>query len=126
LRHTGFVRAVLALSVVAFGLACGQAGAETESAEQARRAQLVIVSTDPLVVRGLGFRPVERVKLLVTVGGRAVPAGGVRASRAGRFSVRLSASAGSSDAVVVQAIGARGSRATADVSTPTGTLAPRP
>jgi hypothetical protein len=120
------VRAVLALGIVAFGIACGPAGAETTSTEQSRRAQLAIVSTDPLVVRGLGFRPGERVKLLVTVGGRSVPAGGVRTSRAGRFSVRLSAAAAASDAVVVQAIGARGSRASADVSTPTGTLAPRP
>jgi hypothetical protein len=120
------VRAVLALSIVAFGIGCGPAGAETEPTEQARRTQLVIVSTDPFVLRGLRFRPGERTKLLVTVGGRAVPAGAVRASRAGRFSVRLSAAVGASDAVVAQAIGARGSRATADVSTPTATLAPRP
>ena len=120
------MRVVLAVSIVAFGIACGPAGAETESTEQARRAQLFLVSTDPLVVRGLGFRPEERVKLLVTVGGRAVPVRGVRASRAGRFRVRLGAAVGASDAVVVQAIGVRGSRATVDVSTPTGTLAPRP
>jgi hypothetical protein len=86
----------------------------------------VIISSDPLVVRGLRFESRERVKLLVTVGGRAAPVGAARASQGGRFTARLRASPGSSDAVIVQAIGARGSRATADVSAPTGTLAPHP
>jgi hypothetical protein len=120
------VKAVLAISITAVAVACGSAGAETQLTEQSRRAQLLIVSPDPLVVRGLRFGPGERVKLLVTVGGRAAPASAVQASRAGRFSARLRARAGGAEAVVVQAIGAQGSRATADVATPTGTLAPPP
>ena len=102
--------------------ACGAAGAE----DRAGRASLSIVSEQPLVVRGQGFKPGERVKLLVTVGGRAAPTGAARASRAGRFTARLRAAARPSEAVVVQAVGARGSRATVDVAVPTGTLAPRP
>jgi hypothetical protein len=85
----------------------------------------VIVSSDPLVVRGLRFEPGERVKLLVTVSGRAARVGAARASQFGRFTARLGAATGS-EAVVVQAIGTRGNRATADVAVTTGTLAPPP
>jgi hypothetical protein len=120
------VKAALLVSVTVVAVACGPAGAETQASEESRRAQLVIVSSDPLVVRGLRFKAGERVKLLVTVGGRAAPMGAARASQAGRFTARLRAPASSSKAVVVQAIGARGSRATADVSAPTGTLTPSP
>jgi hypothetical protein len=120
------VRTLLAVSVLAFGVACATADAETGLSDQSRRAQLFIVSTDPLVVRGVRFAPGERVKLLVAVGGRSVRTSAVRASRAGRFRVLLQASAVASEAVVVQAIGARGSRASADVAAPTGTLAPKP
>jgi hypothetical protein len=119
------VRAVVLVSLTAVAVACGSAGAETRSPEQSH-AHLAILSTDPLVVRGLRFEPDERVKLLVTVGGRSARADAARASRAGRFASRLRAPAGSSEAVVVQAIGARGTRATADIAAPTGTLAPSP
>jgi hypothetical protein len=120
------MRAALLIGITAVAVACGPAGAETQASEESRRAHLAIVSSDPLVVRGTRFKAGERVKLLVTVGGRAAPVGAARASQAGRFTARLRAPASSSDAVVVQAIGARGSRATADVSAPTGTLAPAP
>jgi hypothetical protein len=123
--HTETVRLVLAVGIMAASVACGSADAETQLTERPR-ARLVIVSTEPLVVRGLGFEPRERVKLLVTVGGRAAPTGAARASRAGRFSVRLRASTAVAEAIVVQAIGARGSRAMTDQLVTTDTLAPAP
>ena len=123
--HTETVRLMLAIGILAASVACGSADAETRLTERPR-ARLVIVSTEPLVVRGRGFEPRERVKLLVTVGGRAGPAAAARASRAGRFSVRLRAPAAAAEAIVVQAIGARGSRAMADQLVTTGTLAPAP
>jgi hypothetical protein len=119
------VRAVLLLSIAAAALACGSAAAATWAPERPR-AQLVISSLDPLVVRGTGFLPGERVKLLVSAGGRSAPTGAARASGTGRFTARLKAAWSLSGAVVVQALGARGSRATVDVSAPTGTLAPSP
>jgi hypothetical protein len=119
------MRVVLAVAVIVFAVACGPAGAETQTTE-ARRAHLVIVSTDPLVVRGLRFEPGERVKLLVTAGGRAAPMSAARASSAGRFTARLGRTVAAREALVVQAIGSRGSRAMADISAPTGTLVPSP
>ena len=119
------MKAVVPLGIAVVVVACGSAGAATWAPERPR-AELAIVSTDPLVVRGKGFLPGERVKLLVTAGGRAARTGAARASGVGRFTARLDATSSPSRAIVVQAIGARGSRATADVSAPTGTLAPAP
>jgi hypothetical protein len=120
------VRSALLIGVIVFGAVCGSALAETSAPEQAGGARLGIVSEDPLVVRGCGFKPGERVKLVVAVGGKASAATATRASRAGRFKVRLRTKTRPSDALVVQAVGARGSRATADILVPTGTLAPPP
>ena len=117
---------MLLVTLIVFAAACGTAGAETTGPEQAREARLSIVSEDPLVVRGTGFRPGERVKLLFAVRTRSGAIGAARASQAGRFTARLGVSAKPMHALVVQAIGARGSRATAEISVPTDTLAPRP
>jgi hypothetical protein len=119
------VKAVFPIGIAAAVVAGGSAGAATWAPERPR-AELAIVSTDPLVVRGKGFLPGERVKLLVTAGARAARTGAARASGVGRFTARLDASLSPSRAIVVQAIGVRGSRATVDVSAPTGTLAPAP
>lgn len=115
-----------AIGVLAVATACGAADEAPRAREQARAPSLAVVSQQPLVVRGVGFRAGERVKLLVTVGGRAAPTGAARASASGRFTARLGSGVGPADAVVVQAIGAGGSRAMVDVAVPTGTLAPRP
>jgi hypothetical protein len=66
---------------------------------------------DPLTLRGTAFKPGERVKLLLS----APPVSrtkAVRAGELGRFRVVFAIAPGRCDAVVVQAIGSRGSRAT--------------
>jgi hypothetical protein len=86
------------------------------SANAAKRPALTIVDTSPLVVRGANFKPAERVKLLVNYGKPLSRA--VRAGPRGGFVVRLGVSVNGCTAVVVQAIGARGSRAMADLTMP--------
>jgi hypothetical protein len=68
------------------------------------------VDLDPLTLSGSGFHANERVKLLVSpaVGSPRTVRAGVR----GRFRVVFRLTVGRCDSVVVQAIGARGSRAT--------------
>ena len=66
---------------------------------------------DPLTLAATNFRPNERVKLLLS----APPVSSSRTVRAGvrgRFRVVFRVAVGRCDSVVVQAIGARGSRAT--------------
>jgi hypothetical protein len=67
------------------------------------------VDFDPLTLSATGFRANERVKLLVSAPA-AVSSRTVRADR-GRFRVVFRVAVGRCDSVVVQAIGARGSRA---------------
>jgi hypothetical protein len=100
----------LALSVVA-SVACG-----STQASSSRTPRLEIASTAPLIVDGRGFVPGERVKLLVTAGrplARVVSAG-----PRGGFRARWQISTGRCEAVVVQAIGSRGSRAMVDLTAP--------
>lgn len=69
------------------------------------------VDLDPLTLSATGFRANERVKLLLS----APPVSSSRTVRAGirgRFRVVYRLTLGRCDSVVVQAIGARGSRAT--------------
>ena len=69
------------------------------------------VDLDPLTLSATGFRANERVKLLLS----APPVSSSRTVRAGvrgRFRVVFRIAVGRCDSVVVQAIGARGSRAT--------------
>ncbi len=68
------------------------------------------VDLDPLTLSATGFRANERVKLLLS----APPVSSTRTVRAGvrgRFRVVFRVGLGRCDSVVVQAIGARGSRA---------------
>jgi hypothetical protein len=83
----------------------------------ARRATLRITDLTPLTVRGTHFAPRERVKLLVNAGRPLTKT--VRAGPRGRFVARLGVRVDAGIcSVVVQAIGAAGSRATADVLRP--------
>ena len=77
--------------------------------------RLALVSDEPVTVAGVGFRPYERVRLLITPGPSTR---NVRAGRLGRFRVTLRASMPRCEGVVVQALGARGSRAMIDRSGP--------
>ena len=72
---------------------------------------------DPLTLRGTSFKPGERVKLLLSAS-PVVRSKVVRAGELGRFRVVFNVAPGRCDSVVVQAIGARGSRATFRRDTP--------
>ena len=78
--------------------------------------RLTIVSTSPLTAGGRGFRPNERVKLVAT--GQGVESKTIQASPRGVFSARFGLSPAAGAAVVIQAIGSRGSRAMVDVTQP--------
>jgi hypothetical protein len=101
---------LLALMLVA--VLCGSAAA----AGDARRPALRIVDLAPLTVRGTSFGPRERVTLLVNAGKPIRKR--VLAGPRGGFTVRLGVRVEGCTAVVVQAIGARGSRAMVDVTRP--------
>jgi hypothetical protein len=99
-------------------LALGLAGGGL-AADQAKRPRLQILDTSPLTIRGTGFEARERVRLLV--GSPKPLSKSVKAGVRGRFVARFAVHAGHGEAVVVQAIGSRGSRATIDITTPHGT-----
>ena len=82
-RHTSTMLALLALALAALTVtAAGAAAGKTPA--------LRVLDADPLVVRGAGFKPGERV--LVRATGRTEPlAKRVRASRTGVFTVRFDA-----------------------------------
>jgi hypothetical protein len=98
------MRAIVLGVVVAAFLVVGMAAASSSP-------RLVLVSGDPVVVGGTGFRPSERVRLLVTPGPATRT---VRAGKLGRFRTTLGLSIPRCGGVVVQALGDRGSRALID------------
>jgi hypothetical protein len=77
----------------------------------AARPALRPLDLDPLTLSGTGFRKNERVTLLLAAP-PVVKSRIVRATARGRFRVVFRIAVGRCDSVVVQAIGARGSRAT--------------
>ena len=100
--------AVVGLALVSSSVALGEA--------DAKRPSLRITDLAPLTVRGVNFKPGERVKLLVNAGGPVSK--GVRAGPRGGFVARLGVSVGGSCSAVVQAIGKAGSRALVDLTRP--------
>jgi hypothetical protein len=102
-------------SAVAATLLLGVCGSALAGA-QARRPTLRILDVAPLKVQGANFKPGERVTLLVNAGRPLTK--GLKAGGHGGFTVRLGVSVKGCTAVVVQAIGARGSRAMADLTMP--------
>jgi hypothetical protein len=102
---------------VALVLAALLAASCARAATQGSRPTLRIASDKPFVVVGTGFRSGERVKLLVSTPKPDVRT--VRAGSRGRFRLVLRvALPWCGGALVVQAIGAHGSRATVDRSAP--------
>ena len=73
--------------------------------------QLRLASTEPAVVVGLGFRPHERVRLLITPGPSTRT---VRAGERGRFRATVRLGIPRCGSFVVQALGNHGSRAMID------------
>jgi hypothetical protein len=110
MRRTGVTVAVMLTLFTPAAL--GSTGSEAAS----KRPSLRFVDLDPLTVRGLNFKPGERVKLLVNADGPHRLA--AKASPRGDFTVRLAFKLDRCTAVVVQAIGNKGSRAMVDVTTP--------
>jgi hypothetical protein len=96
-------RVVLGVAVCAL-LQVGWASASTAP-------QLRIVSTAPAVVVGIGFRPNEKVRLLITPGPSTRT---LRAGQRGRFRTTFRLILPRCGSVVVQALGNRGSRAMVD------------
>jgi hypothetical protein len=97
------VRALASAAVAALVLGVGS------SASAAPRAQLRLVDLQPLVVQGTTFRAGERVTLLVSAG-KPVTRHVIAGPRGG-FRVRFAFGVPKCTSVDVQAIGARGSRA---------------
>ena len=86
--------------------AASGAGAET-------RAALRALDRSPLVVRGTGFEPLERVKLSAQTAGGARIVRRPTASRAGAFTARFDVALGGCNGIrSVTAVGAKGSTAT--------------
>jgi hypothetical protein len=94
------------MRLLALGLVLAVAGI---GATNGPRATLRAIDLEPLTLRGASFKPSERVKLLVAAPKPSQRV--VRADARGRFRVVLALAVDGCDAVVVQAIGARGSRA---------------
>jgi hypothetical protein len=112
--HTWLVRAV-ALGISFLAALVAMAAASAQAAES-RTPMLRIVSDRPFVVVGSGFRSHERVKLLVSASSPLVRS--VRAGSLGRFRIALDLVVSHCGGVVVQALGARGTRATVDRAGP--------
>jgi hypothetical protein len=100
------------------GSGCGAAPSGPVRSEPSPGAVLRLVALDPPTVRGSGFRPRERVTLLVSAGPGKSTRRRVTAGPRGGFTVRLPRAAGTSEALVVQAVGNRGSRAMVDMTQP--------
>lgn len=94
--------------------ACLLATAGTAAAEPrataGKEASLVAVDLQPLVVRGTGFEPGERVRLVLNVGEGQLWRMKV-AGPGGGLTTRFGVSIGGCGRVTVQAFGSRGSRA---------------
>jgi hypothetical protein len=83
----------------------------TASAQAARSVtpRILLVERAPLVVRGAGFRPGERVRVLLLAGSRVTAV--TRVSQAGTFVVRFERSVGRCTRFSLLASGSGGSRA---------------
>jgi hypothetical protein len=74
-----------------------------------KRAQLQILDTRPLLVRGVGFKPAERVRVLVETDPRS-RSRTTRANLAGRLTVTFDVTVPYCGSFTLQAVGATGSR----------------
>jgi hypothetical protein len=79
-------------------------------------AMLREIDNDPLTVRGVRFKPNERIKLVVAASSKGLTRT-VRAGRRGGFVVSLDVTVDESRSAVVQAFGSRGSRASLHLDT---------
>jgi hypothetical protein len=104
-------RAALLLALIAF-FAATVAGGSSASGRGQSRARLMLLDTDPLTFRGTGFKPHERVRIVVDESGEAY-ARSATGSAAGAFTMRMPGVGASGCAgFAATATGNRGSRAT--------------
>jgi hypothetical protein len=75
---------VRTLASVLVAISLGVAATSASGSEQKQRPTLRASSLSPLVLRGVRFRPLERVRLIVTVSGETRQKA-VRATRIGAF-----------------------------------------
>jgi hypothetical protein len=106
MRKTAILLMALALAGVV------AAEVSTASGLQTTRARLLLVDTEPLTFRGLGFKPNERVQLVAVAGARSVRRVAT-GSASGTFTMRVpGVNANNCAGFSVTATGGRGSRAT--------------
>jgi hypothetical protein len=106
-RGTGLAAVAIALVVVPGGL----------SSTPRPKPQLRLLDRAPLTVKGTRFRPGERVRIRIAAAEPAART--VHATRAGSFTMRFDAvSVGRCGSVSVEAVGARGDRASLKVLQP--------
>ncbi len=117
LGHSTRLGVLLLAAVTAIALAATEpaAPAGTSTAQPALR----ILDTMPLTLRGLRFRPLEKVKVTATTRS-GVTVVTVRATRQGTFAARFPRVVVTRclDELAVKAVGARGSRAGVTLSQP--------
>lgn len=93
-------------SAVALALACGAASTAARSAVD--KPRLLVAELQPLTVRGMSFKPRERVTVTLDGGRRGTER--VQANRLGRFTARFDAEIPRCTTVTVRATGSQGSR----------------
>jgi hypothetical protein len=125
---TVLVGGVLLGAVLGAGLPKAGAEASVDGREATPKATLVLLSRDPITVAGRNFASRERVTVRVSLEERTL-AKSVRASAAGRFTIRFAeASASECAPVVATATGRSGSKASTrkvDIPPPCG-MTPQP
>jgi hypothetical protein len=104
-----------AVVVVLLGTGSGSA-ADGAQAPIVIKPRLFVAELYPLTVKGVSFRPRERVR--VTVDGGTKGAKRVQATRRGKFTVRFAIQIPRCQTVTVRAVGGQGSRAVYQVPRP--------
>jgi hypothetical protein len=108
--------AVLA-AVVAFGLGCGaSSGADRAPEQRVAKPRLLVGELHPLTVRGVSFKPRERVTVTVDGGRRGTRT--MRTGDRGAFTARFTVAIPRCGTVTIRAVGGRGSRAVTQVPRP--------
>jgi hypothetical protein len=106
-------------AVVAFGLGCGTSsgsGADRAPEQRSAKPQLLVAELYPLTVRGVRFKPGERVTVSVDGGRRGAKS--MRAGDRGGFTARFFVTIPRCETVTIRAVGGRGSRAVTQVPRP--------
>jgi hypothetical protein len=106
--------ALIALVLLGFGAGSTSTGGSRARIAPTGGATLRFVSLSPVTVRGAHFRPGEHVRVVVHAGLEAV--GERVTSRGGRFTATLPVSVDTCAGATAQAIGDRGSRASAAIA----------